>query len=107
MVHTVFCTCFMNNDTIVDTRVEHLEDFDNTFAYHTLSDDMAIILCPLGLRSMDGPHLQTQHMQHPSSMQIKTFGSSLASILIIVDTTIPSCFMLLIKPNALHWMMYQ
>ena len=35
---------FINNDTIVDTRVEHLEDFD-----HTLFGDMAITLYPLGV----------------------------------------------------------
>ena len=49
MVHTVFCTRFENHDTVIDMGMEHLEDFDNVFAYHTFLYDGTMTLCPFGI----------------------------------------------------------
>ena len=61
-VHTVFCICFPNNDTINNVGVEHFEDLDSVFTYHTLFCDWATALCPSRVRRMDGPHFR--HIIH-------------------------------------------
>ena len=53
----MFCTRLTNYDTIINTKVEHLEYFDDMFANHALFGDGAVALCPFGVRTFDGPHL--------------------------------------------------
>ena len=53
----MFCTCLINYDIIVNTRVKHLEYFDGMFANHPLLGNGAVALCLFGVRTFDGPHL--------------------------------------------------
>ena len=54
---SMFCTHLTNYDTIVNTRVKHLEHFDGMFANHALLGDGAVALCPFGIQTFDGPQL--------------------------------------------------
>lgn len=65
--------------------VEHLEDFDGLFAYHTFFGGGEITLCPLGVHSMVPTNATN------SSMQIKMLVSNMVLALTIVDTAIPLC----------------
>ena len=55
---SVLCTNFTNYDTIINSRVEHLEHFNGMFANHALFGDGTITLCPFGVQIFDGPHLR-------------------------------------------------
>ena len=104
---SVFCTCFTNYSTIFNSRVEHLEDFNGVIANHALIGDGAIALCPFGIWTFDGPHLRAV-VYRPNICNIFIHTNEVVCVrYVVADTTIPSCFLSRMNPNALHWIMYQ